>query len=382
MSAAPRPVRRPPRSRSAERVAGPGLPLHRAPCPHGPTARRRRARSAPRWRAGSSWSRAGRRSAGRVRPCASSSAAHELDQRRVGVAAGGVEAHQAGEHLGGGLRQWAWPRHSIRDAGLRQHERSPSAAPGAAGRRRRARATLELTRGATAASQRAPGGSIHMPSERRPHPPAGRPDRRRACCRPGSLVRLARSRHPLRLADGRRDLPHHARDRRRDGNAGTAARSPCGGSSAGARPRCRAALGDTPAGVRADGAVRGGPDPAPRRRAPPPVMRAGADRGRARRSPRLSDALWEVWLGWGLFVGVGTGMTAVVLGDGRRQPLVHRAARARVIGLLTASAATGQLDIPAAGGAAWSSMSAGAGPWRRPMLACGMAVRAHRGGRR
>ena len=62
---------------------------------------------------------------------------------------------------------------------------------------------------------------------------------------------------------------------------------------------------------------------------------------------RLTE-LWELWLCWGVFVGLGTGMTAIVLGA----TVASRwftARRGLVLGLLTASAATGQLVfLPAA----------------------------------
>jgi sugar phosphate permease len=53
-------------------------------------------------------------------------------------------------------------------------------------------------------------------------------------------------------------------------------------------------------------------------------------------------ALWQLWLCWGLLVGLGTGMTAMVLGA----TVANRwftARRGLVIGLLTASSATGAL---------------------------------------
>ncbi len=53
-------------------------------------------------------------------------------------------------------------------------------------------------------------------------------------------------------------------------------------------------------------------------------------------------ALWQLWATWGLLVGLGTGMTAMVLGAS----VANRwftARRGLVIGLLTASAATGSL---------------------------------------
>ncbi len=56
----------------------------------------------------------------------------------------------------------------------------------------------------------------------------------------------------------------------------------------------------------------------------------------------MATRLWQIWLGWGVMVGLGTGMTAVVLGA----TVANRwfvARRGLVIGLLTASTATGQL---------------------------------------
>lgn len=52
--------------------------------------------------------------------------------------------------------------------------------------------------------------------------------------------------------------------------------------------------------------------------------------------------LWELWLFWGVFVGVGTGMTAVVLGAAVASRWFSKR-RGFVLGLLTASAASGQL---------------------------------------
>ncbi len=76
-----------------------------------------------------------------------------------------------------------------------------------------------------------------------------------------------------------------------------------------------------------------------------------------------ATALWQFWLGWGLLVGLGTGATAVVLGAAvANRWFVKR--RGFVLGLLTASAATGQLVfLPLA---AWlEDLWAGAGPWCR-----------------
>ena len=73
-------------------------------------------------------------------------------------------------------------------------------------------------------------------------------------------------------------------------------------------------------------------------------------------------ALWELWLCWGVLVGFGTGMTAMVLGAYvANRWFVRR--RGLVMGLLTASAATGQLVfLPAA---AWLAQHIG---WRWAML--------------
>ena len=78
--------------------------------------------------------------------------------------------------------------------------------------------------------------------------------------------------------------------------------------------------------------------------------------------------VWQLWLYWGVMVGLGTGMTAIVLGA----TVANRwfvAQRGLVLGLLTASAATGQLVfLPAA---AWLAQTHG---WRLavlpPILAC------------
>src|SRR6202140_4952638 len=68
--------------------------------------------------------------------------------------------------------------------------------------------------------------------------------------------------------------------------------------------------------------------------------------------------LWQLWICWGVLVGAGTGMTAIVLGA----TVANRwftARRGLVLGLLTASAATGQLVfLPAA---AWLAGTVG---WR------------------
>ena len=90
----------------------------------------------------------------------------------------------------------------------------------------------------------------------------------------------------------------------------------------------------------------------------------GADRGRHRaRDP--DDRGWQLWASWGLLLGVGTGLTAMVLGA----TVANRwftARRGLVMGLLTASSATGALIfLPLA---AWLAEHA-AGAWpccRRP----------------
>jgi sugar phosphate permease len=73
-------------------------------------------------------------------------------------------------------------------------------------------------------------------------------------------------------------------------------------------------------------------------------------------------ALWQLWLTWGLLVGVGTGMTAMVLGA----TVANRwftARRGVVVGLLSASSATGSLVfLPLA---AWLAAHAG---WRVALL--------------
>ena len=85
-----------------------------------------------------------------------------------------------------------------------------------------------------------------------------------------------------------------------------------------------------------------------------------------------ATALWEFWFGWGVLVGLGTGATAVVLGAAvANRWFVKR--RGFVLGLLTASAATGQLlFLPLA---AWLEDYVG---WRWAMVpaivACGLAA--------
>ena len=56
----------------------------------------------------------------------------------------------------------------------------------------------------------------------------------------------------------------------------------------------------------------------------------------------LMNQIWQPLLFWGIFVGVGTGMTAIVLGATVASRWFTRR-RGLVIGLLTASSATGQL---------------------------------------
>ncbi len=83
-------------------------------------------------------------------------------------------------------------------------------------------------------------------------------------------------------------------------------------------------------------------------------------------------SLWQLWALWGGIVGFGTGMTALVLGA----TVANRwftARRGLVVGLLTASSATGQLVfLPLA---AWLAEHAG---WRVALLpalgACGVAA--------
>ncbi len=83
------------------------------------------------------------------------------------------------------------------------------------------------------------------------------------------------------------------------------------------------------------------------------------------------DSLWQLWLSWGILVGLGTGMTAMVLGATVASRWFTQR-RGLVMGLLTASNATGQLlFLPMD---AWLVEHAG---WRLavlpPLLACAVA---------
>ncbi|MCW3476546.1 MFS transporter [Limobrevibacterium gyesilva] len=79
------------------------------------------------------------------------------------------------------------------------------------------------------------------------------------------------------------------------------------------------------------------------------------------------DALWHLWLTWGVLVGLATGITAMVLAA----TVANRwfvARRGLVLGLLTASSATGQLIfLPAA---AWLSDHYG---WRMALAPAALA---------
>ena len=81
--------------------------------------------------------------------------------------------------------------------------------------------------------------------------------------------------------------------------------------------------------------------------------------------------LWQLWLLWGLLVGLGTGLTAMVLGASVSNAwFVER--RGVIMGLLSASSATGQLIfLPVA---AWLAQTYG---WRYavlpPILGCALA---------
>jgi MFS family permease len=78
-------------------------------------------------------------------------------------------------------------------------------------------------------------------------------------------------------------------------------------------------------------------------------------------------ALWQLWLSWGVLVGIGTGLTAMVLGATvATRWFVRR--RGLVVGLLTASSATGSLAfLPLA---AWLAAHAG---WRAALLPAALA---------
>lgn len=78
-------------------------------------------------------------------------------------------------------------------------------------------------------------------------------------------------------------------------------------------------------------------------------------------------ALWQLWLCWGLLVGLGTGMTAMVLGA-TVATRWFAAQRGLVVGLLTASSATGSLAfLPFA---AWLAAHDG---WRTALLPATLA---------
>ena len=69
--------------------------------------------------------------------------------------------------------------------------------------------------------------------------------------------------------------------------------------------------------------------------------------------------VWELVALWGVIVGIGTGMVALVLGATiATRWFVQR--RGLVVGMLTASSATGQLDLPAAHRQADAGPTAGA----------------------
>ncbi|GAC1347605.1 MAG: MFS transporter [Acetobacteraceae bacterium] len=74
------------------------------------------------------------------------------------------------------------------------------------------------------------------------------------------------------------------------------------------------------------------------------------------------SAPWMLWLTWGVILGFGSGMTAMVLGASvANRWFVHR--RGLVIGMLTASSATGQLAVLPL--AAWLSENIG---WRLSVM--------------
>jgi sugar phosphate permease len=85
----------------------------------------------------------------------------------------------------------------------------------------------------------------------------------------------------------------------------------------------------------------------------------------------LMTTLWQVWATWGVLVGFGTGLTAMVLGATVANRWFSRS-RGLIIGILTASSATGQLAfLPLA---AWVAEQFG---WRMAVLpvlaACAVA---------
>ncbi len=78
-------------------------------------------------------------------------------------------------------------------------------------------------------------------------------------------------------------------------------------------------------------------------------------------------AQWQLWVLWGIMVGVGTGMTAMVLGAAVSNRW-FTARRGLVMGILTASSATGQLlFLPVA---AWLATNEG---WRMAVLPAAIA---------
>ncbi|MCR0981301.1 MFS transporter [Roseomonas populi] len=78
-------------------------------------------------------------------------------------------------------------------------------------------------------------------------------------------------------------------------------------------------------------------------------------------SMRMTE-LWQLWLYWGVLTGIGTGMTAMVLGATvANRWFVQR--RGLVLGMLTAANATGQLAFLPLG--AWLAQQEG---WRVAML--------------
>ncbi len=83
------------------------------------------------------------------------------------------------------------------------------------------------------------------------------------------------------------------------------------------------------------------------------------------------SSLWQLWASWGVMVGLGTGLTALVLGATVASRWFTKR-RGLVVGLLTASSATGQLLFLPLG--AWMVENLG---WRAavlpPLLACLLA---------